>query len=418
MKICKRLMAISLVVLLAFSLCGCEDFIKIELLGMDPMVVAYWKDPAAFVVFTQEEGAEEEIIMPLEQIISYESQYPDCNSTWYRDQLTGEALAIYNSLLYGMEHNLGYICLYATDAEETDYWDIRELLSLDSPFLAQNASLEEEWGSWEADEFGQRICFKIPQFNQTQWDKKMQALDACRQVITQIPAELSLSEQKMEYLYHYVCDQVTYTELDTNKEQSYLYDAVCTGNTLCDGYSNMLMLLFRLAGVECCEVMGMPQPEDPALPEEEQEGHTWVAASLEGQYYYFDATYEDTREDWPEEDMYFGVSQKLLNLKYVDYEEYAPVCDDTRRDWSFVHMTVDNITEKQKIYEIADITDDRARDGIYITYVLVKQPTTGEMIDAMLDVYIEQVDHISSVNVSYMEDLGGVSLLYVVTEPW
>lgn len=417
MKTCKRLIIICLTAVLALSLCGCEDFIQIELLGMDPMVVAYWKDPAAYVVFTPEEGSEEELILPLEEIMVYESQYLQCNSTWYRDQLTGESLAIYNSLLYAMEHNQGYICLYVDDAEETNHWYVRELLSLDSPFLAQNSADDEEWGNWEKETFGQRIYFEIPQFRQSEWEKKLQALEACRQIVDQMPAELATQEEKMEYLYNYVCDHITYTEMDTQREHNYLYDAVCLGETLCDGYSNMLMLLFRLAGVECCEVMGVSTTEEEA-EEEDGEGHTWVAANLDGQYYYFDATYEDTREGWPEENMYFGFSQKLLDTENIDYEEYTPDCSDTQRDLSFVHLTVENITEKQNIYEIADLTDERTREGSYTTYVLVNQPVTEETVDAMLEIYIDRVDHISSVNTSYMEDINGMALLCMVTKPW
>lgn len=417
MKTCKRWIAIFLIAALSLSLCGCSDFIQIELLGMDPMLVAYWKDPAAFVVFTPEEGSQDELILPLEEIMNYESQYPQCNSTWYRDQLTGESLAIYNSLLYAMEHNQGYVCLYVADAEKTNHWYVRELLSLDSPFLAQNSAEEEGWGNWERDEFGQRIYFEIPQFTAAEWDKKMQALEESRQVVAEMPPELTTQEEKMEYLYNYVCDHITYTEMDTDQAHNYLYDAVCQGETLCDGYSNMLMLLFRLAGVECCEVMGVSPAEEEAETEE-GEGHTWVAASLDGQYYYFDATYEDTREGWPEENMYFGFSKKLLDTESIDYEEYTPECANTSRDLSFVHLTVDNITERQKIYEIADLTDDRTRDGLYTTYVLVNQPVTEETVDAMLDIYIDRVEHIASVETSYMEDIVGMALLCLTTEPW
>ena len=143
-----------------------------------------------------------------------------------------------------------------------------------------------------------------------------------------------------------------------------------------------------------------------------------MAASLDGQYYYFDATYEDTREGWPEENMYFGFSKKLLDTESIDYEEYTPECANTSRDLSFVHLTVDNITERQKIYEIADLTDDRTRQGLYTTYVLVNQPVTEETVDAMLDIYIDRVEHIASVETSYMEDIVGMALLCLTTEPW
>ena len=82
-------------------------------------------------------------------------------------------------------------------------------------------------------------------------------------------------------------------------DESYFYDAVCTGKSLCDGYSNMLSILFHLIGVECCEAMG--QDNDG------QSGHTWVVAKLDGEFYNFDPTFEDTGEVPPGQRLFLSV---------------------------------------------------------------------------------------------------------------
>ena len=82
-----------------------EKFILLEFLDYDPDYVEYMFAPASFVVFFEEENADG-IYIPLSEINTYESLYPDCISAWYRDQLSGEELTIYNAYLYAMEHCL------------------------------------------------------------------------------------------------------------------------------------------------------------------------------------------------------------------------------------------------------------------------------------------------------------------------
>lgn len=429
---CKRTIALFLAIALSVCLWGCTadaddgfvesvmKFVMVDLCGMDANEVEYQFDPGAFVLFYEDKNAEPQYLS-VSEINAYESQYADCVSTWYRDKLSEEDRTVYNAHLYAMEHCLKGFSLYVSD-EKKDYTFVRDMLALDSPFLEQNINDDGEYiSTWEPTAYGERIFFHLEQFGKEFWERKMQALEQCREIVKNIPAQHKTQEEKMLYLYHYVCDQITYTEYEKLSGQEYLYDAVCLGKTVCDGYSNMLMLLFNLMDVEACEVMGgnIQLPDNPTEEElDEYEGHTWVAAKLGENYYHFDPTYEDTVDDIQEEKtLFFGVSDEMASSKYIDYDTMRPKCMDKSRDLSFVHMTMETADDQEDITALAELTDQRTSDGIYETYILVNEVLDDEKADHMLDEYIEQVDHIKSVSIVYIQ-IQENTLVLVTTEPW
>jgi len=393
-----------------------EKYFLIEIMGSNPVYVEYQYNPSVFVAFFKEEDADG-VYIPISEINVYETQYPDCSGTWYRDQLSGEELTIYNAYLYAMEHCYKGFSLFVEDNEK-DFWYIRDMVALDSPFLEQNYDEEGEFTrSWDPSEDGQRIYFHADQFGQEYWSQKLTALDQCKKIIAEMPAELESQEEKMLYLYHYVCDQITYTEYDRSLHPNYLYDGVCLGKTNCDGYSNMLSLLFNLLGTDACEITGYDEePTEDA--QEDNDGHTWVAAKLGEHYYHFDATYEDTTEDVHTDRMiYFGISDTMASCDIIDYDTLTPVCSDSSRDLSFVDLTMANITDHEQINTLAELTDQQAKKYEFETYVLVNCTVSDEELDAMLDRYVEMVYEIESVSVYYIE-IHGRTLMRVATKPW
>lgn len=424
MKRLKKVLCLVLTIVLMASLSGCSfenlaKFVMIEILGEDADFVAYRFDPAGFVLFYEKEDAKPTYI-PIAQIDGYESQYPDCFSTWYRDQLTGEERMVYNGYLYAMEHCFRGFSLYVPNGEK-DYDSLRDMLALDSPFLEQNVDSDGEFTrTWDPTQAGTKIYFHTEQFAKERWDLKMQALEACRKIVQEIPSKYETQEEKMRYLYHYVCDQITYTEYESFSGQDYLYDAACLGKTICDGYSNMLLLLYNLIGVEACEMMGndVLLPEDATQEQREENiGHTWVAAKLGDHYYHFDPTYEDTTDEFLEErTLYFGVSDDLMS-KFIDYDTLRPQCNDTSRDFAFTQLTMENIKKDKEIDALAKLTDERLQNKEYITYVLVNHIVDEKSVDKMLDNYVTKVRHVKTVYVSYME-FAEETVLKVTTEPW
>ena len=405
--------------LIAGMLTGCADFIRIDLLGMDPAFVAYLDAPEQYVIFRgdHEGSAEENLYVPMDEILAYQSQYPDCNGTYFRDQLTGEDLAVYNAHLYALENSHGYFEMHVANNEK-DFTYIREYLSLDTPFLEQNFNSEGET-TWLWDN-GTRIGFSMEQFTQSRWELKMQALASCRNIVANLPEGLN-QEQTMLHLYRYVCDRVEYITYEDGYDQDFLYDAVCMGKSNCDGYSNMLALLYNLAGINCCEAMGS-ELEDPDTATEEElkasSGHTWVVAEIDGAFYNFDPTYEDSTEDFAAEPpMYFRFSDELVDMVSMDCDLLRPRCTDTAWDFDFTQLTVENITDKQQIRKIAQYTDQQAAKGNFITFVLVTSPVPDDAFDIFWDSYTNLVYNISYISGSSV-DFDHCSVIRFVTEPW
>lgn len=231
----------------------------------------------------------------------------------------------------------------------------------------------------------------------------MEALAKCRQIVQNIPPEYQTQREKMEYLYDYVCDHVEYVAYESMADESYFYDAVCKGQTICDGYSNMLMLLFRLIGVECCEVMGNG--------EEGQAGHTWVAAKVDGEFYNFDPTFEDTNEMRSSGRKYFGFSDDLVSMKELEYEQMRPKCTNTSMDFACANMIVDSLTDWNEVKKIAALAEERMDAGEEATLIGVKSVVSSEDFDLFFDRYFT---YGSSKIVLYSYDMGSGTLVEAV----
>lgn len=386
----------------------------------DPLKEAYEKDPAGYVLFSRS-TMPREVYVPVQDIMEYETQYPDCNGTWFKDQLAGEDLCIYNAYLYAMENCFIGFELYVED-NDRDFLHIREAVCLDSPFLEQNINQYGERTWRQARNYiGERVYFGVEQFTESRWEMKLEALEICRDIVAKIPEEYATQLEKMEYLYRYVCDHVEYVSYESMADESFLYDAVCKGETVCDGYSNMLNLLFNLIGVECCEAMGS-NIEDVSLatPEELEnaEGHTWVVAEVDGEFYNYDPTFEDTAEGfWEDGLMFFGFSDELMAVKYPDRDDMRPKCTDTSRDFSYADLIVENITDGGQIQKIAQLTDQQTRNGQYVTLVAVKDVVTEDDYNSFVSRYAKSVYAISSVETSIMEG-GAYTVIKFTTQPW
>lgn len=417
----KILITVCLLLSLSLCLCGCVDETVAALLGMELIEWEYHKAPANFALFRETEDAEP-VYLQKQQILEYSSTYADCNSTWYKDQLTGDDLYVYNCMLYAMEHCYTRFNLYVAD-NQRDYWRVRDALALDSPFLEQNRDPDNEnCYVWDPTQDGQQIAFQFDHFAKSNWDLKMEALTQCRQTVEQMAPELTRQEDKMLYLYHYVCDHVEYVDYDSLPGQDYLYDATCKGQTVCDGYSNMLSLLFHLAGIESCESMGSDVAHEDDTPQEnlsrDDSGHTWVVAKLDGTFYNFDPTHEDTLGDFDDgQTIFFGFSDELLSVKYTDLETLRPKCMDTTRDFRYVDTTLSDAQDAAQVKQLAALTDSRIREGQSVTYVLITEPVSNEQYDRLLDDYINKTRNIRSINTLLISYPGYVVIRFAA-EPW
>ncbi len=184
------------------------------------------------------------------------------------------------------------------------------------------------------DENGNKYHFLIVQltgFTQEDMDKHCQALEKARAIVAEMPASLD-ELGKAKYLYRYVCNHVHYADDggDYYEREGWnaLYDALIGGDTVCRGYAEALSALFNLAGIDCLTVNG-PVVTDVASVE----SHAWNVAKVNGDWYIFDSTWDNTDRG---KDLYlplfFGISNAVSDTYmkrdlYFFWKNIVPACN-------------------------------------------------------------------------------------------
>ena len=340
------------------------------------------------------------------KIGNYQPIYFKYMSSYYKRQLSQEEQIAYNALLYAMEHNFTNIVI-KVDSYEFDFYRARSALALDSPFLEQNFWADESYA--EIDTL--TMCYTISAFNEDAWNLKIQALNKAEEIVASIPADADSDIERMAYLYDYVRQNVKYSSYEDESRPNYLYDALCSGVTICDGYSNALSLLFNMAGIESCEVMGSSSEDEDA------EGHTWVAAPLNGTFYNFDATSDTLHNDgFDSYRCYFGVSDRIMNMAMFLYDDMRPVCNDESRDMIMADGSFGNMLLYETERAAARLCNERAAKGKMKTLLAFEGDYTRDNVDTFINEYIEFLEYGESIEYVSLRDKGRALILITINE--
>ena len=141
--------------------------------------------------------------------------------------------------------------------------------------------------------------------------------------------------EQLLYVHDYLCENVVYDkelyesgEYDTPRITA--YGALMEGKTMCSGYAQAFSLFMRElgynAGVEFNNYGEITLFE----------GHVWNYVELEGEYYYFDVTWDDTDdENYSHMYEYFGITTDELKQTNYAKRDDAPVpsCNGTRYNY-------------------------------------------------------------------------------------
>lgn len=155
------------------------------------------------------------------------------------------------------------------------------------------------------------------------------AFDKAKQIVASIPSTDTTDYDKALYLYNYLTENVRYAyEEDFPAGEDYYtyalnlyYDTLINQYTVCSGYGKTFAWLCELAGIAALPVTGQYS---------ETEGHLWAMARIDGDCYWFDATYD--LEVPPEYYQFFGISDEELKLRDdtrqldQEYEGMLPAC--------------------------------------------------------------------------------------------
>ncbi|MBE6797221.1 MAG: transglutaminase domain-containing protein [Ruminococcaceae bacterium] len=333
----KKAIAIVLSLILCVFLSGCSPFISVVdmIYGDRALEKAESIPRVAFskgVLFKDSKEA----FFPVEDFSEVTSPYAKYRSSLYHSTLSAEEQNVYHALEYAMENCYTNILVDSDLLKDTKALEkVLKYFALDSPLLEQNLryTVGECTASYPVEILGMYTKYAsfdgyyitVENFDSEIWSTKLKALKKAQDTVADLSAELSDFE-KAEKLYLKLANGITYYSYDDGDEvYPYLYDAIITGKTHCDGHANALSLLLRLAGIEVVEKMYTTQKKNEV-------GHTWVAFCIDGKWYNADST---SRELIPKKKtsmhsgFFFAFSDEM-RVYNEDYDEVTPVCSQSK----------------------------------------------------------------------------------------
>ena len=277
-----------------------------------------------------------ETIITAQEAAAFTSSASQYRSSLHYNTLSENEQLLYRVLEYAMENGHTNILVDDLLVDNTETLEqILHALAYDSPLLEQN--LRYEVGDFTTYHdvsvlkyFTRSATFdgyylSVNNFHSQWWEKKQEALQAAQAVVDALPDGLTPMETA-ELLYRHVADTVTYTEYPEEADDavySYLYDGLVTGKTHCDGYTNSLALLLRLAGIE--------NAEKDYAPDDGEIGHTWNCMEIDGKWYNVDAVGEDYIPNGStamHAGYYFAFSDAMLEYPTRNAQAFS-VCEDS-----------------------------------------------------------------------------------------
>ncbi len=283
------------------------------------------------------------------------------------EKLTEQEKTLYHAYEYALEN--GYTNILVDDLliEDPDTLEkVLRFLALDSPLLEQNLRYEtgsfttyypvDIMGLYERQAAFDGYYIAVKNFDSVFWIKKQEALTKAQTVVDALPNGLSAAD-KAERLYRWLTTNTTYQMYDDAKNEkvfAYLYDALITGKTQCDGFANGLSLLFRLAGINCVEKMYLPYAKAATVANDgaasQEVGHTWNFYELNGVWYNADTSGVAHMVPIKETGMhagYYFAFPDLLQEHTPKYAELYPACE------MGLYMSIDaHLKDADGLYEV------------------------------------------------------------------
>lgn len=108
--------------------------------------------------------------------------------------------------------------------------------------------------------------------------------DKLTEVLRSLHLEQATDYQKIERIYSYICDHVSYDSDDTTTQKYTAYSALTRGTAVCQGYALLLYRMLREAGFSTRIIAGTATASG--------ENHAWNIVKLGEQYYYLDSTWD------------------------------------------------------------------------------------------------------------------------------
>ena len=201
-------------------------------------------------------------------------------------------------------------------------------------------------------------------------EETMEKRDAFQTRIDRIVSQANskgTTYEKILFVHDYILENVVYDHAlveagDYNKTGINAYGCLMGGKTICSGYTQAFTTIMRRLGIECgaeFSSYGMFSIF---------EGHVWNYCKLDGEYYYFDLTWDDIDPDSELAEYmdyyhcYFGLTKDEMTKArtYLDPDAPTPDCLGTKHNY-FIHNNWNFAT--YNLEEVAPVIREQKESG-------------------------------------------------------
>lgn len=184
------------------------------------------------------------------------------------------------------------------------------------------------------------------------------------------------------YVHDELLANAEYDESLIEEEQTLLdqsaYGCVVSGKTVCSGYTLAFTSVMQKLGIECGSEFNTYESFSLL------DGHVWNYCELDGEYYYFDLTWDDTMMDSEEYKpyldychTYFGISAEELKMSNFTVRDDAPTPDCNGTAYNYFRYTGANV-ESYDTEAVAEMIREQADNK----YIALRFDSYSELLEA------------------------------------
>lgn len=288
-----------------------------------------------FFNLTKEDVKPEDIVR--ERLDSNISMYP------VYAQLEPEEKDIYVDICTAIENYTDSICIgvYETYEEAKDVQNkVTDILK--DLFFEQSDYFWADLGGLviyrdRSGNGNNKVCFEpIYLMGKDEWTEKNEEYNSVIDgIVRNANYENSLFD-KVLYVHDYILENTEYYyDLSEGKVEYDLgytsYGCLVEGKTVCAGYARAFTSIMRRLGIECG--FEFDAKADAGFF---KNGHVWNYCKLDGEYYYFDLTWDDTifDEEGCNSYVYFGITKEELDASHLMNEDaITPECNGRKYNY-------------------------------------------------------------------------------------
>ncbi len=278
------------------------------------------------------------------QIDVYKAKSDEFNHRVYYEKLSDNEKTVYNAFQYA--YDKGYKYTYIDDAllqgSSLTAEDILYVFTLDNTCIQQNIAFDnytyepafKKQVHWKAViKRSKGTIIGVDNFTHERMEKVNAAVEKLRKLDFGF-TESTSDYEKVSAIFNFVQSKLSYSEgvIEENTSfglNDFLYQAVKTKETNCDGYATVFGVLCELNGVKCIDKSYTPGKHSQEAAAQEV-GHTWSVVSVDGKWYNIDCTESAAPgEDGIEFSRLTRMGfEDALQSYTPDYDFLAPECGD------------------------------------------------------------------------------------------